>query len=548
MSGVSGGAQTSKSRAVSISRDAAMAFYHADVDGDEQLSFEEFMEVVPEDMMKDTSPQQIRRLFDNVDADRSGHITMDEFFIWTLSFVQESTGAGLASFFSRYDATGEGTLDAREFARAAEDLGFGSVGHDIFLELDPDQSGAVSYSELIGFLDGSGAMTRTKSISSESKRFLTGVAYSFSDVGEAPDPLTWDVKARNANELRTAFQKIMLKHPKVRVTTLFSILSNGSTSPISRAEFPKALARVGLTDAPSDFYEEVFREIDLDKSNLFGLDDMQTWINNVEGRHSISRRLTLLRKPVEGLTLTPIGVMSVPYPCPLRTVEWDVAALQKALQVMLIKEGLAPLDLLRAWDQDRSGTFSLKEFLVMLKKIVHDPELWDDELRDICQAAFRTVAAADSSIDVIEFEHWLNVGWLKLKRELKGLGKKETPPVSLVPSPVTMRPPTAARRRPQSAASSAAGSTLSRSSTLYDLGVSRGYRGGVYNERKPIKDPRGRRRHGRAVIMLLPPPSLTSTSSMGDLSMSQRPTSSSLLLVGSRGAALRATDIPLYLL
>ena len=37
-------------RAVQLSRDAAMAFYMGDTDGDEQLSLEEFMAVVPEDM------------------------------------------------------------------------------------------------------------------------------------------------------------------------------------------------------------------------------------------------------------------------------------------------------------------------------------------------------------------------------------------------------------------------------------------------------------------------------------------------------------------
>ena len=36
----------------------------------------------------------------------------------------------------RYDTSSDGQLNMREFQRAAEEFGFGSVAHDIFLELD----------------------------------------------------------------------------------------------------------------------------------------------------------------------------------------------------------------------------------------------------------------------------------------------------------------------------------------------------------------------------------------------------------------------------
>ena len=71
-------------------------------------------------------------------------LQLDEFFVWTLGFVEQQTGTGLESFFRRYDSTKEGTLDAREFAMAAEDLGFGSAAHELFIELDPDESGGVT--------------------------------------------------------------------------------------------------------------------------------------------------------------------------------------------------------------------------------------------------------------------------------------------------------------------------------------------------------------------------------------------------------------------
>ena len=539
----------SQPRIVKLSRDCAMAFYDGDVDGNNELSFEEFIQVVPDEMKMNTTLKQLKKLFDAVDADESGAITLDEFFIWSLSFIQEQTGAGMAAFFARYDSSGEGVLDAREFARAAEDLGFGAVGHDIFVELDPDESGTVSYSELIGFLKGSGASERVKSVSSEAKRFLTGVAYSVTDVGDAPDPLTWGLVAKDSNELRDELKAIMSKFPQVRVTTLFSIMTNGSSNPISRQGLPNALSRIGHCGGEEHFYETLYAEIDLDKSGMFGLDDMTTWINNVEGVTSTALKLKLPRTANTGLLQTPIGMNAVPYPCPLNDVEWDVAALQKALQLMLIKAGISPLNLLRAWDKDDSGAFSKKEFLVMIKKMVNDPELWDDELRDVSQSAFQKVSAGDSSIDFTEFEQWLNQGWMKLKRQVKGIAELPAPAPAPAPAPdafpmPTLPPPSStAKRRPQSAASSAGGSTLSRATTLYDLGSCRGYSGSVYDERKPLEMPRQKRKPGRALIMLLPPPSpaLATSLSVGDLSHAVRRQQQAM-----SGVPRRRKEVPLW--
>ena len=55
-----------------------MAFYKGDTDGDQSLSWDEFLIIVPTVMKDHTSEVDLRLLFDSVDLDKSGEISLDE--------------------------------------------------------------------------------------------------------------------------------------------------------------------------------------------------------------------------------------------------------------------------------------------------------------------------------------------------------------------------------------------------------------------------------------------------------------------------------------
>ena len=124
-------------------------------------------------MLKTNGEEVLRHLFSVADADSSGYITMHEYFMFTLTVASSCTGSGIEAVFRRYDKDGEGSLDAKEFTMACEDMGFGELGHEIFIELDGDESGSVSYAELMTLL-----RRRELTVTRPCKQFLTTLAFS----------------------------------------------------------------------------------------------------------------------------------------------------------------------------------------------------------------------------------------------------------------------------------------------------------------------------------------------------------------------------------
>ena len=134
---------------------------------------------------------------------------------------------------------------------------------------------------------------------------------------------------------------------------------------------------------------------------------------------------------------------------PIDEIEWDQATVRLELQRLLIWQTLCPLDLLRVWSKEKEGEFNKKEvcmalraapvpslassaserwrptrpsfhapraqFTAMMKRMVNRQDIWDKEYRHVCKDIFQKISGGDASVDVIEFERWLNKGWLKEK-------------------------------------------------------------------------------------------------------------------------------------
>ena len=395
------------------------------------------MDGMSDDVVALKDEPELRALFDSIDIDHSGAISMDEYFLWTLD-VATKHGCGLEAIFRRYDTSGEGVLDVSEFSNAVEDMGFDTgFAFDLFMSLDDDGSGAVSCQELIAALT-----KRSGNVSTDVKKFVTTLAFADATTWDrgaggpggvsrkvdprhdprSPTPPTpqggraaslesvqarmrsvsWRLDATSAEGLRDQVHSMLLSL-QLRDQDLFTLLSGGDTVRLTEnrwtSEFKLRLGYVG----DEQMLRNVFREHDVDSSGVMSLGEIQAWLTMRELRSTKAGDVYLLHS-------VPASVAT------LETLEWTADALRTSIQAMLKRHKLAPLDLLRAYDKSQDGAFSLKEFLVMLKNLVRpssdsEVDLWYSTARPLIVDVFKQVAGRDQSCDVVELMRWLRVGW-----------------------------------------------------------------------------------------------------------------------------------------
>ena len=110
---------------------SALAFINADIDSNRKLDFEEFKNLVPIGLRLQHTDGTLEELFNMADLDSDGEVSQEEYFFWTLHWAAEHSGCatGVEDSFRRFDTTGDGQLNLREFTKAVDKYGFGHIGH-----------------------------------------------------------------------------------------------------------------------------------------------------------------------------------------------------------------------------------------------------------------------------------------------------------------------------------------------------------------------------------------------------------------------------------
>ena len=420
-SGIGPGGKAAVPTNMAVAKDAAMAFMDADVDGDNSLNLEEFKHMVSPSCI--LTVEQIEDLFDAADIDGDGKLSLNEYLMWLLNYTTINQGSGLEKLFHKHDRDGTGQLDAAEFGRVLGEMGFGNHAHHIFMELDQDGSGTISYDELDKKLKAAAVKSGGTVVSRHCKRFLTTLIYhngkltgGDADAREHVDTSRWRLVGTDVNSLRVELANYLLRH-SMRISDLFHLVTakhigaEKKTTKITRALFTEIMAALGF-EGEESVLDDVFRRVDFDKSGTLDIEELFAWMNGTAGRRQAAAQLTLLKER-EGETT-------------LETIDWSPSELHRQLQLMLISNSLSPVDLLQSNDRDeQDGKLVFKEFLRMMKRLVHpcspqEVDLWDSEIRPCVQETFRQIAGEDKVIDVIEFERWLNKGWSTVAKSRLG--------------------------------------------------------------------------------------------------------------------------------
>ena len=353
-----------QNHAADVAREAAQIFYEADRDGDGVLEWHEFMTALTatrsrtgaHELPKPEEEAKFRALFDSIDKDQSGYVDMTEYFLWTLE-VATAHGSGLDAIFRRYDKSGEGVLDASEFALAVEDMGFDTgFAHNLFVELDCDGSGSISAKELIEALRPSASSNLTAS----TRKFVTTFAFSKPDEGakkqgfgidqvllRARQAESWNLSGPSPEDLRKQL-KATLERLSLREHHLHTVLTNGDRHKLSEERWVRTIKEELGYVADESLLRETFHQIEVDRSGLISMSELRDWL---AGR-AVQRNNADVVALLEGV---PEHVAT------LESLEWSSDALRRAMQEMCLRHGFSPLDLMRAYDRSHDGQFSRRE-------------------------------------------------------------------------------------------------------------------------------------------------------------------------------------------
>lgn len=209
----SGASAEANSERVSSELDVAGLLF--DLDGDQKLNRCEWYAMQPDALRKRHSREQIIQWYedalrsvyaDGVSLEHGGHATLslNEFFLWALAEAGRKFDAYLAPLqlganalgraFASYDGNSNGELDYDEFRQLCSDLGFINLAKRVFETLDTDESGTLSYAELVQ------SITTAIPRDMEAKGFLTALVLTLGS--SADDAAT--AGAKPAAEIATS--------------------------------------------------------------------------------------------------------------------------------------------------------------------------------------------------------------------------------------------------------------------------------------------------------------------------------------------------------
>jgi len=312
----------------------------------------------------------------------------------------------LESAFREYDKDGSGMLDFNEFNKVATRMGFGTSAHCIFKSLDHDNSGEISYMELIE------SFNTAPPKNTEVKQLCTSLMFAFQEEGSSTacaaklNTSGWVIKGRDVETIRRELQAL-LRDSGAHVGDVMALFDQDQhgKQEIDDMEFSKAMREHCGYRGPVGLLLQTFKSLDTDGSGTIGFDELFEFIRG--RRHSLDKRA----KPKEVMRLQPPEGAEYS----LDELVWDCETLRILMMQMLERCNANPSDLLVQFQFSKStdGVLDKREFISMVRSMLSGHErLWESTVRAVAHEAFDDIdikarSLIPGTLDLVEISRWL---------------------------------------------------------------------------------------------------------------------------------------------
>lgn len=367
----------------------ATRFAEADADGKGEITFEAFVAMQPTAIRQQCHEADMRVWFNSI-ASRTDVVTAPDFFFFVLYATFFHHGLeGIRTLFDAH-ASRDGKLDARQFCDILNDMGFGSVAHDVLISIDHDRSGVIQLEELVRAVVEAPCSSKWKSSGDR----LAGMEEMARAWAAAPSDLegahrmcsysyvgqegAMEARRRNANllglneptwrnvddsESLRATLSMVLRSSKVSVADLWALFSPDNNGFVDQKSFVETMVDVCGFSGERKLAEQLFAFLDERGS---GRITQQGLFELVHKRKSVLRRKSL--KSIGALTLQPKNGEQYALDDD-DDVPWTEDELRLELQLLLLQNRISPAEMVTAWDKNSDNTLSKKEFLTKMRKL-----------------------------------------------------------------------------------------------------------------------------------------------------------------------------------
>ena len=253
----------------------AAAAMEADIDKDGSLDFEEYCGFIRNREEGEHTEEELRKRFNELDADGSGRIDMNEYLQWSLRDALARSATRIVDLFRMWDEDKSGSIEKNEFFQAIKALGFKIEREDsdkIFRGLDADNSGTLELSELAEKLKAGHGEELTKHqlqraptqkySGRDAKCTRKNMNANYVTAHAAVLPET--VKLDSSSELTILAQlREVIQEHRVTLIDLFREWDDDGNGGLDKKEFRRAIATLGY-EAPPSTIDAVFASIDDD--------------------------------------------------------------------------------------------------------------------------------------------------------------------------------------------------------------------------------------------------------------------------------------------